>query len=330
MSRVEDVKELDDDIEAIISANTASGVTTVHTSDKIMNMAIFFSMWLLSCIIAYTYWYKTYTTLEYNKLVKDKNTREMDFQMKRLSRVTKTYMDTVTSRDSGTSGLTKLKRKLYQELILTLQVFDKCNYIKMKNAQEPFPYTEILISSVILFIISGIVVMSNFLNNPMDKMQIGDKIERLRREVTSMDNFASKGTIKEDFEDKVFLRNYKKELEDRIRLLNEDETLSDEKVEELNRLRLHLRNFEKGPAMQGGDGDFTEDEIRRLNMIRMKNNKLMTEINFLKSDAAFNQGTMTVIILVSTFYMAMTLLLKSNSYVNNLYTGRLFHHSKCV
>jgi outer membrane lipopolysaccharide assembly protein LptE/RlpB len=328
-------KEFEENIDAIIAANRRSPKTAPNMYDKRMNLAIFVSVWMLSCIIMYTYWYKSHSNLEYNKLIREKNTKELEYQLKTFVRVSKAYRDNMGGEEvESKTGESNMRRRLYTEMIRTIELFDKCNYIKMQEQAQTFPYVEIMISCTLLLAVCGVILASNLMNNPLDQLGVSDRISQLREEVRTMDKYAGNKPIDEDFKDKQFLKKYKASVEERVASLTQNGPSNEAEFEELNELRLELRRFKSPSDVQsGGSGDtqiIADDERRRLNLIRMKNSRLNTEINFLKSDATFNQATMTIVILVSSFYMGITLLVKSKDHTRDLYTGRLFMHSKCV
>lgn len=153
--------------------------------DKLVNVSIYISIWLLSCILLWTYQSKHAANIEYNKLITKMNTKKLERQMKILEKVAKEYsskkfqsdsMDTYSEEQSESlSGLHQIKKKLYIELLKSIELYDKCNYIKSNATGAPFPYTEVMISCILLLLICAIIVISNLTNNPFTKLNIEEQ-----------------------------------------------------------------------------------------------------------------------------------------------------------
>lgn len=304
-------------------------VNTKKQYEKMMNLAIIVCIWCLSCVGIYTYWYKYVSNLEYNKLVMDKNTRELDLQMQRYLKASDAYVAIANKGgDLENTGEVKIRRTLYNEMIRTIELFEKCNYIRSMNMGSEYPYAEVIIACVLLSIVCGIVIMSNIVNNPSDQLGVNKRIAKLRMEIQNMGELSSESPIKEDFQDSAFIERYQKALRSEMDTLNSrGAALSQDEFRRLNDITMELRKMKE---TSGGGGKSTIDSSRRLDLIRMKTNRLSTELNFLKSDSTFNQGIMTVVICVMTFYISLTMLNSSASYTKSLYSGKLFADSRCV
>ena len=298
--------------------------------ERAMNLAIIVSVWCLSSVAIYTYWYKYMTNIEYNKLVMDKNTRDLEAQMKRYAKASEAYVAVMNrSGDSETSGETKIKRELYNQMVLTIELFDKCNYIQMLSFHSKYPYAEVMIACVLLSIVCGIVVMSNLVNNPMQQITVNKRIARIKDEISNMSALSSESPIREDFQDASFVERYKSSLEEQISNLNSKAAnLTQDEFRMFNNMKMELRKMED--ASQSGGGAISLDADRRLDLIVMKTNRLSTELNFLKSDSTFNQAVLTVVICVMTFYLCLIMMNNSTSYTKDLYSGKLFADSRCV
>jgi hypothetical protein len=304
-----------------------------NKSERFMNLAIIVSIWCLSCVGIYTYWYKYVANLEYNKLIMDRNTRELNEQMKRYSKASEAYVAVMNrSGDSETTGETKIKKELYNSMVRTIELFEKCNYVQMLSVKPKYPYAEVMVACLLLSIVCGIVVLSNFTNNPADQLGVNKRVAKLRREIQNMDTLSSESAIEEDFQDSAFIERYKSSLESQIGELNSKRAnLSQDEFRKLNSMNMELRKMKD--LSQSGGGDDTNpsaDSMRRLDLIRMKTNRLSTELNFLKSDSTLNQGIMTIVICVMTFYLSLLMLNTASSYTRTLYSGRLFADSRCV
>ena len=306
-----------------------------NKSERFMNLAVIVSIWCLSCVGIYTYWYKYVANLEYNKLIMDRNTRELNEQMKRYSKASEAYVAVMNrSGDSETTGETKIKKELYNSMVRTIELFEKCNYVQILSIRPKYPYAEVMVACLLLSIVCGIVVLSNFVNNPADQLGVNKKIAKLRREIQNMDNLSSESAIEEDFQDAAFIERYKSSLESQIGELDSRRSnLSQDEFRKLNSMNMDLRKM-KDLSQSGGDDaaatNPSADSARRLDLIRMKTNRLSTELNFLKSDSTFNQSIMAIVICVMTFYISLLMLNTASSYTRTLYSGRLFADSRCV
>lgn len=304
-------------------------VGTAKKYEKMMNLSIVVCVWCLSCVGIYTYWYKYVSNLEYNKLVMDKNTRELELQMQRYLKASEAYV-AITNKggDVENTGETKIRRSLYNEMVRTIELFEKCNYIQSMSIGSEYPYAEVIIACVLLSIVSGIVMMSNVVNNPSDQLGVNKRIAKLRSEIQNMGELSSESPIKEDFQDAAFIERYQKALSVDIDALNSRGTaLSQDEFRRLNDSTMELRKLKE---TSGGGDKSSIDSNRRMDLIRMKTNRLNTELNFLKSDSTFSQGIMTIVICVMTFYISLTMLNSSASYTKTLYSGKLFADSMCV
>lgn len=410
---------------------------------KKLNIAVIFSMWALSCIVAYAYWYKYNANVDYNKLIRDHNTKKLEYVMKDLRRASAEYKKYAKGESTG-DGLKIAKDNLFFQIRKTSELFDKCNYIKMLNTDSDFPWAEVAVSCLLLFILCGVVLWSNISNNPISNMKVSDRIAKLRQEIMQMDEYAKETPIEDDFKDPAFRSNYRESAKDRIRTMEEKDNLSEPEIVELNKLKIEEHKHEmeddkadsfndpaqkmvnlgmetasniqtlfgkkkradvtlpKGPVakgqaakgnkrrarrrqrrqkrMRGGnasegdpsseeeeDEDETDDKgyssdygltsggagmmvpsyamqmpppkietdlfdnkHRRLDLIHKKRDRLNIELNLLKSDATFNQSTITIIIVIATMYLGLTIVMSATGYTKNLYSGRLFTQSRCV
>ena len=409
---------------------------------KKLNIAIIFSMWALSCIVAYAYWYKHKANVDYNKLIRDHNTKKLEYVMKDLRRASAEYKKFAKGEATG-DGLKNAKDNLFFQIRKTSELFDKCNYIKMINSDADFPWAEVSVSCLLLFVLCGVVLWSNISNNPISNMRVSDRIAKLRQEIMQMDEYAKDTPIEDDFKDPAFRNNYREIAKDRIRTMESKDELSEPEVVELNKLKIeehkHKMEDEKADSfndpgqkivnlgmetasniktlfgrknsvttelpkgsktakgtqrrkrrrerrkrsMRGGgyasdglgdsegydssdglgdkgyasEGEVTsggagmmvpgpgyamqmpppkvetelfDNKQRRLELIQKKRDRLNIELNLLKSDATFNQSTITIIIVVATMYLGLTIVMSATGYTSNLYSGRLFTQSRCV
>ena len=156
--------------------------------DKLVKVAIIISIWVLSCILMFTYNLKQSANVEYNRLVSRINTKKLESQFNTYSKALEKYSEfalQANDEQKDRTGLIEKKRKVYTELIKTIELYDKCNYIEMNAKGSPFPFTEVAISCILLLIICGIIIMSNLTNNPYAKINIDKEIADITNDISN-------------------------------------------------------------------------------------------------------------------------------------------------
>ncbi len=157
--------------------------------DKLVKVAIIISIWVLSCILMFTYNLKQSANVEYNRLVSRINTKKLESQFNTYSKALEKYSEfalQANDEQKDRTGLIEKKRKVYTELIKTIELYDKCNYIEMNAKGSPFPFTEVAISCILLLIICGIIIMSNLTNNPYAKINIDKEIADITKDISNL------------------------------------------------------------------------------------------------------------------------------------------------
>lgn len=155
---------------------------TEEKYEKTVKIALFCSMWMLSCVLIFTYNNKNQTIIGYNRIMTNINTKKLETQMLNLYTKVSEYSEKQFSSDSmdssvedkgdSQSGIMKTKKDFFIQLIKAIELYDKCNYIQQNAQNTPFPWTEVLISGIILLIMLTLIVVSNFQNNPFKKLNI--------------------------------------------------------------------------------------------------------------------------------------------------------------
>lgn len=177
--------------------------------NKIVKVSIYFSIWLLSFMVLYSYINKHQSTIEYNKLITRMNTKKLMDQMKRYNDKCKTYYKLAFSsevmdkeHEINISGLMEAKKDLYTELIKTIELYEKCNYVRTTSGDSPFPYNEVMISIILLSIVVGVIVISNIQNNPFNVIGKSMKLKKIGNSISELNLFnniqkggAAKGVI---------------------------------------------------------------------------------------------------------------------------------------
>ena len=157
--------------------------------DKLVKVAIIISIWVLSCILMLTYNLKQSANVEYNRLVSRINTKKLESQFNTYSKALEKYSEfalQANDEQKDRTGLIEKKRKVYTELIKTIELYYKCNYIEMNAKGSPFPFTEVAISCILLLIICGIIIMSNLTNNPYAKINIDKEIADITKDISNL------------------------------------------------------------------------------------------------------------------------------------------------
>lgn len=168
--------------EKISKEEFENELLTEKKYEKLVKVALFASVWMLSCVIIFTYNNKNATIVGYNRIMSNINTKKLETHMQKLDKVILEYSEksfpsesldsnVMDSTDSN-SGISKTKKTMYIDLIRAIELYDKCNYIHQNADSTPFPWTEIMISGIILLIMITLIVVSNFQNNPFKKLNI--------------------------------------------------------------------------------------------------------------------------------------------------------------
>ena len=323
-------KPVSNDLDDIARTNVDQSLYT-----KFLNLSIIWSIWAVSCVLLYSYWYKYNATLMYNKLINDYNTKNLGEQMIIFEKASADYKDALKS--GVKSGVQGIKKNLYKEMVATLEMYEKCNYIRSISVKKAFPYGDVFVACFILFGIAVVIMMSNFLNNPMSQMQIKQDIDELETEIKTLDTLKDTGPIADDLNDPTFKKRYAKLLEDEINNISSKEDLSNEEMKQLTQAYDDLRKL-KGPTLKGGDvekrgggtGMAIDDARRRLKLLRMNEAKIKTKLAFLRGNKGFNQVTASITILMVATYLSMIFYTGATSFSKNLYNGAHFQESRCM
>lgn len=267
--------------------------------DKLVRISLYISIWFLSCILLWTYISKHTAHVEYNKLITRMNTRKLEDQINILVKKSKLYaetayapklMDTNTITSSPMTGIVKLKKDFYIELLKTIELYEKCNYIRLNAMGAPFPYTEVAISCILLIILVGVIGISNLANNPFDKMNISEK----------------KQEIQELIDNKLTNTNAQKGGNPTRMMRNQLFTID---------------NRQDSMTQQQFQAQY--EELTSLDTM------ISSRIALLKSDSTFNHMSVSFSILIFSFFIGYKMLINSINFKQNLYSGRMFMKSRC-
>jgi hypothetical protein len=265
--------------------------------DKMIKVALIFCAWLLSCVLLYTYNSKRASNIEYNKLITRMNTNKLETQMKTFRKKAQEYSDMAypikaleDKNDIDPTGIAKTRRDLYKELIQTIELYDKCNYIRLNTEGAPFPMTELMISCILLLIILSIIMVSNLSNNPFKKMNLNNDITNIRESI-------SKAMDTENARAKT--------------------------IDEKNMVVTMGGGYSQQPIDKN---DEFQAEYQRLSNLE---NTITNDINFLKSNSTFNYVSLSFSVVIFTVYISYKMLISSIQFKENLYSGTTFIKSRC-
>ena len=274
--------------------------------DKLVRISLYISIWFLSCILLWTYISKHTAHVEYNKLITRMNTRKLEDQINILVKKSKLYaetanapklMDTNTITSSPMTGIVKLKKDFYIELLKTIELYEKCNYIRLNAMGAPFPYTEVAISCILLIILVGVIGISNLANNPFDKMNISEKKQEIQELIDNE------------------LTNTNAQKGGNPNRITQSVTLP------ISAMPMNRRPYKDPVTQQKLQVQY--DELTSLDTM------ISSRIALLKSDSTFNHMSVSFSILIFSFFIGYKMLINSINFKQNLYSGRMFMKSRC-
>lgn len=278
--------------------------------DSIVRVSIYFSVWLLSCILLYTYNHKRLSNIEYNKLISQINTKKLKNQIVTLEEKVQQYRDVAypdvvsdSTLQSNPNGKEQAKKELYTELVKTIEIYDKCNLVRSTTKGSPIPWTEIMIAVVMIVILVAIIIIFNKTNSPLETNKKAEKIENLKTLIEqSFDGVKQKAT-----EMKVNQANF-------------------------GELTKKLDKKFKGGAViiRGGEEVDLDSKIYKTYNNLLRANMLVSQkLTAMQSNQAFNYSIVAVSIVIFAIYMSISLFKNAISFTDNLYSGSLFMNSRC-
>ena len=286
---------------------------------KLVWISLYVSFWCLSCVLLYTYNSKRGATIEYNRVMTQLNTNKLNEQILKYDKKCKEYVSIaypskVMNEDNeiDTTGLSKIRKDMYIELIKTIEVYDKCNYIKMNTDGSPFPVSEIMISCILLILILSIIVVSNLTNNPFSKFTYDKEI----KEIEEM--------VKSKIEDGVEMDD---ELKDELNLLLKERDMKAHGTQPATTPPPATTPQPattpplpvKGGATMGRKEDNTKDLQETLQLLQNREIEIGTRISMLKSNATFNYTSLSFCIIIFSFYLSYKMLISSLRFNDNLF-----------
>lgn len=277
---------------------------------SVVKLSLYFSVWMISCILLYTYNHKHVANIEYNKLMTKMNTRKLKDQIKHFKNKATAYhtlaypTEVMDARnEAAITGLAQAKKDVYTELIKTIELYDKCNLLRSTSKGSTIPWTEIMISIGLIIIVVTIIVVFNHTNSPL---VINDKVNEIEE---------IKETIKNVF----------------------DEVQTDTDIKELSSKKLDSKYVEKldnkfkNIVQTGGESsnDVDSEMYNTYNKLLRANMMVSQKVTALESSESFNYSVVAVSIVLLTVYLSIKMYGNAMSFTNNLYSGSLFMNSRC-
>lgn len=311
----------------------------MYEYNVIVKLSTFFSVWLLSCILLYTYNYKNVSNIEYNKLMSKMNTTKLKHQLNTLNNKVVKYhakayptetMD--ITNEEVISGLAEAKKEVYTELIKTIEIYERCNLVRVSKDGSSFPWSEVMIAVLLIMIVIGVILVFNLTNNPfrtMDKKaeldSIGDEIEQTFSDVET--NLKNQGMLNEKLDSK-FVKKLNERFTGGANPSKAAEPPSMETTVEVGGSSM----LDTMRASRGGfdPNSSVSDKMQgSYNNLLLANMKISSKIAKVQSDITFSYIVVAISIVMLSVYISIKLFKNTMRFTDTLYSGRLFMNSRC-
>ena len=143
--------------------------------NRYIKASIVFSFWLLTYKLLESYWTKQQSNLNYNKIITIDNTSKLETEVNNLEMLS----DNLTSDDQ--------LKKYYKQLIICLELYEKCNFVADKFKSVPFPASEITTNVTILIACVLVLAAVYYNSNPYDTHNKFKEIAKLKKEITELE-----------------------------------------------------------------------------------------------------------------------------------------------
>ena len=296
----------------------------MYDYNVIVKLSIYFSVWLLSCILLYTYNHKSVSNLEYNKMMSKMNTQNLKHQMNTLNNKIRQYralayptemMD--KRNEDAVSGLAEAKKNIYTELIKTIELYDKCNLVRPSNDGGSFPWSEVLVAGLLIAVVIGVILVFNMTNNPFVTVNKRREIDAIGAEIDQTFGEVETNLNKEGMLDKNLYTKY-------VKKLNERFTGGARGVAVNNPMQF------TEAAAEGYDRGNVSDKMQgTYNNILMANMKISSKIAKLQTDMTFSYTVVAASIVMLALYVSIQLFKNATRFTDTLYSGSLFMNSRC-
>ena len=302
---------------------------------KLVWISLYVSFWSLSCVLLYTYNSKRGATIEYNRVMTQLNTNKLNEQIRKYDQKCKEYVSVaypskVMNEDNeiDTTGLSKIRKDMYIELIKTIEVYDKCNYIKMNTDGSPFPVSEIMISCILLVLILSIIVVSNLTNNPFSKFTYDKEIKEIEEMVKS--KIEDGVEMDDELKNKLNMLIRERDMNrGKIKAPGTPQTTAPAPAKTNTNTTAPTPAKTQGGATMGRKEDETKSLQETLELLQNREIEIGTRISMLKSNATFNYTSLSFCIIIFSFYISYKMLINSLRFNDNLFSGSAFMKSRC-
>ena len=135
-----------------------------------------FSFWLLTYKLLESYWTKQQSNLNYNKIITIDNTSKLETEVNNLEMLS----DNLTSDDQ--------LKEYYKQLIICLELYEKCNFVSDKFKSIPFPASEVTTNVSILIACVLVLAAVYYNSNPYDTHNKFKELAKLKKEITELED----------------------------------------------------------------------------------------------------------------------------------------------
>ena len=118
---------------------------TLQTLVKVTGMIV---LWAIFFTFVKSYLMKHKADLNYDKVVNVLNTTKFEYEFGKLSRYFNEYRSSKSSRKC---------KKMYHSLIMVIEIYAKCNFIKNSMKRTPFPVTEMWTNAVVMVVFLSVI-----------------------------------------------------------------------------------------------------------------------------------------------------------------------------
>jgi uncharacterized protein YxeA len=154
--------------------------------DKIMSVVIYVCVWLLSVVILNTFSLKSNTNSEKNYIQNKRTVEKLDSKLTKLNRIVEAYYNAKYDHTGHSLGINTIKKEFYDNLINALDTYESSDTIRFDQTMTPFPIGDVIIYFVLLIIMTSIVVITNFINNPFTKIKMMSRLASLQKQLSNV------------------------------------------------------------------------------------------------------------------------------------------------
>ena len=154
--------------------------------DKMMSVVIYVCVWLLSVVVLNTFSLKSNTDSE-RKYIENKRTIEkIDSKLTKLTNIVNEYYNTKFDSTGPSLGINNIKKEFYDNLINAIDTYESSETIRFDQTTTPFPMGDVIIYFLLLLIMTSIIVITNFINNPFSKIKMMSRLANLQKQLSTL------------------------------------------------------------------------------------------------------------------------------------------------